>query len=208
MPPAGAARTPLAPLSGSANPKGKKAQKQPPSPSGTCQRTGSTLGHPPSGGGQCCSSLLILPNTPTPKPTSPSPTPGCSRQLQVRVVAAETIERPVELEAKAQVVCLGVVGGEEALDAPCAPPLPAPVGLGQHRRPGLRPAPRSSPAPAARQARVPYVARPSNRGDQPAPSAGTQAPSRRPSTPLPHPGTASVCPGRALPFSADKEPGT
>lgn len=97
---------------------------------------------------------LILPNTPTPKPTSPSPTPGCSRQLQVRVAAAETIERPVELEVKAEVVCLGVVGGEEALDAPCAPPRPSPppVGLGQHRRPGLRPAPRSSPAPAARQA--------------------------------------------------------
>lgn len=68
LPPAGAARTPLAPLSGSANPKGKKAQKQPPSPSGTCQRTGSTFGHPPSGGGQCCSSLSSFLTRPPPNP--------------------------------------------------------------------------------------------------------------------------------------------
>lgn len=70
-PPAGAARTPLAPLSASANPRGNsEAWVQTPSAAGTCPRTGVMSGHPPSGRGQCESSLLSLANTPTPNPAA------------------------------------------------------------------------------------------------------------------------------------------
>lgn len=155
---------------------------------------------------------LILPNTPTPKPTSPSPTPGCSRQLQVRVAAAETIERPVDLEAKAEVVYLGVVGGEEALDAPCAPPLPPPLpwvwdstgdlGSGRHREAPQPQQPARQPGAGSLRGQAQQSRRP----------AGTQ---RRdsgsfppPFHPTPSPRDGQRLPGRVLPFSADKEPGT
>ena len=74
---------------------------QPPSPAGTCPRTGGLSGHPPSGGGQGGSitppplSQHSHPNPPA--LLHPEAAPGSCRSER----RLQTLERPVELEAKA-----------------------------------------------------------------------------------------------------------
>lgn len=146
--------------------------------------------HPPSGGGQRGSRLLIPPNAPTPQ-SSPSPPRGCSRQLQVRQ------ERPVGRGRKGRMLRASGGGRGDASDPPCAPPAPGP---GLYARRGLEaPLRRAPPAPAA--------ARRPGAGSRTWPGPATallgrptrlpgpdSAPARRPPAPLPRPGAASACP--------------
>lgn len=203
-PPAGAARTPLALLPGSANTKGKEARVQPRSPAGTCSRTGGVSGHPPSGGGRADRSrLLLLPHTPTPSPPAllhPEAAPGSYRSER-RLHRHSSGQWSWRQRRDAECVWGRGEGGwareERASDPQTSPPAST-TKHPQPRRPARQPGAGSETWPG------PETALPGRPSRNPALYSGSFPP---PSRPTASPRGGQRVPGRALPFPADTERG-